>query len=1342
MPVSEDSTEKSRTKQTSSLEMTGEFFSVGVALHAVRAGYVRRRADEQLFAALMAGRYAHVLAPERSGKSSLVAATAARLESNGCKVAILDLSQMGDKDGGTDSGRWYYSVAYRLLRQLRIRYDLLAWWQDKSILSNRQRLFEFYSEVILEFVEGPVVILVDEVQCVEALPFADQLLSSIRGAHNARATDPDFSRLSFALLGECDPITLMQEPEASPFNVTQQILLEDFSREDLELFSTELNLGNEEAECALDRIHYWTNGQPYLSQKLARAIARDAHNDDIEERIDRIARAQLGGRAAFHSEPHMSYIHRAIVNDEKRREPLLNLYGKIRKGIVVAADLGSSYQRRLMAVGLLTIGSDSNLRVRNRLYEFVFTARWANENLPIRLKVPAVVAASLLLFMMIPFWYTQWLPNPYVRTLASTDVELSVAATAYRNLGSFPGHTDTAETLFRSFLERRAAAANTVQQIDEITALMAPIKNIGRLGDELEGAFWDRKVRIATRAEDRDTALLASLESLVLATSQRRLRAASLVADDYPYLLQTLPTSTAARATFDPVGLVMTATSNSTISQYSYAAQGVQFRQPWSMTALEVNPLVRRVIIDRQGTVNRIGLTLNISHARLADLRIKIIAPSGRAVEIEPGIERATSNDDVRISAEQLAELLGESLSGTWSISVRDEALGIAGQLVGWNLKLNSQGAVEYFQRGVNIPDPVERETDDIWLDPSGRFAVARADQSDSARIWDLDFAEPIRAIALPESERLIGLDATARHLVTASQDTVSLWDTTSGDRVRRLRVGAASSTATLTPDRSRLMIERRGDNETRLELWSLDTGKLAAAIDVAGVPALVAIDASGVRVAIADFDRAVRVWDFEKSNMLGQFDLPAQPSEIRLSSDGLTLGAVYSDTGMSIWHVSDPSRPLLQEFAPGGWQLAFSPSGNLFAAGRSQSGFQIYASSDGKMIGPPLGLQHSDSGGKQMLAFSQDEQMLLTGSIDSTPRVWRVPVADISSASEATQNRHKVWRAPADRVIDIAQDGRFVVMGDSDGHVHFVNANATASELANLDSDLSFVGHSSEVQLLQIARSGELVASVAADNTLRLWRPDNAEPMPFIVTISGLPASHVEFSPSARYVAVLSGTQVTVIDTSSGRTSGQFSSTSLYTGLSFSADDRLYLSDNEGALQLISSDTDGAWSSQQVWLGSEGITLLRAAPKGDYLILVDETNVASKFFLDEGKIGERTVQLPSDLVEVVFAGNGTRAYFRTQRWVHRLSSSPFGLTWMDATLVPRGLNGAGIVSGNGRLSDTSQGKAYLPVAGDDFIKFVELDGSGSAEVGLFGSRQQLIQEWGKRISGDFHEAF
>ncbi len=600
-----DFKEQAPSEGREQLDATGEFFTVGAPLHAVRAGYIRRKADDLLYDAVIAGRYAHVLAPDHSGKSSLIAATAARLENNGCKVAVLDLAQIGVRDGGGDPGRWYYNVAYRLLRQLRIRYDLQEWWQDKSVLSNRQRLVEFYSEVLLQFVPERIVIFLDEIRCMEELPFADQLLASIRAAHNARTTDPDFSRLSFVLLGECDPLNLIEEPELSPFNVTQAVSLPDFKREELDLFATELNLSEQDAATALDRIFYWTRGQPYLSQKLARSIARDGAGEDVIAQIDLVATRQIAGRAALHNEPHMSHIHRAIVNDEKRKEGLLNLYGKIRKGVTVAADLGSPLQRRLMAIGLLEIDQDGNLCPRNRLYARVFTARWANENLPVNLRVPGIVVGVILVLTLIPFWYTQWLPRPYLEILSSPAVQLDYAEEAYRNLRSFPGHADIADNLYRGFLNERASLATSEDQIRAIAKLAIDLPDAPRLPEKLRADFWDRRASAAKREERRDDALIATLRSLEMATPQRRQQAANLIADDYPLLIGSLPALSGARTVFDPVGMVLTSAEGARISQWSLATPVVQRREDWSVTALEVIPLLRRVIVDREGVVRR-----------------------------------------------------------------------------------------------------------------------------------------------------------------------------------------------------------------------------------------------------------------------------------------------------------------------------------------------------------------------------------------------------------------------------------------------------------------------------------------------------------------------------------------------------------------------------------------------------------------------------------------------------------------------------------------------------------------------------------------------------------------
>ncbi|MBT8105249.1 MAG: hypothetical protein HKP05_06370 [Woeseiaceae bacterium] len=1327
--MSEDSSNQAPTGERKQTDATGEFFSVGTPLHAVRAGYVRRAADDVLFDTVSRSHYAHVLAPERSGKSSLVAATAARLEASGCKIAVLDLAQIGEREAGDDPGRWYYNVAYRLLRQLRIRYDLQEWWHDKSFLNNRQRLFEFYSEILLSRLPERVVVFIDGIQCQAQQGLADQLLASIRAAHNARTTDPDFLRLTFVLLGECDPVSLVSHPEMSPFNVTRPVALDDFTRDELALFATELNLEPDAARAALDRIYYWTAGQPYLCQKLARQVARDTFEGDVAEHVDHIATAQLFGRAALHSEPHMSHIHRVVAGDHPRRDALLNLYGSIRKGDEVSADLGCQMQRRLIAVGLVVIDHDGYLRVRNRLYEQVFTARWANENIRMHWRVPLVAVAFVLLLVLIPFSYTQWLPQPYLKVLTSPTAELDTALSAFENLRSFPGHEARADRLLVSFVEQRAQLATDVEEIAAVAHLAGKLPDAGRLPESLLAGFWDRQASAAMRDERRDTALLATLESLVFPTSVRRQRAAGLVADDFPALLASLPPQPASTVVFDPSHMLLSFAEGARISQWTYVGPELQQRDAWSVTALEVVPLVRRVFVDRQGTVGRVGLSLSLSHARVDDLRIKIIAPSGRTVEIEPGVERASSIDDVVISPAQLRDLIGESLEGTWSISVRDEALGVAGQLVGWNLKLNSQGAIEDFQRGLNIPDPVERETENLWFDGSGRYAVARAMQSDSARIWDLAFAEPVRVIAVNESETLIGLDTGARHLVTATQDSINVWDTATGDRVMSLPVGAGSTGATLSRDGSRLLVEHRGDAETRLERWSLVDGEITAELDIAGIPAMLAMDPTGTRIAVADYDRAVRVWDLDSGEMAAQIDLPLQPSVLQLAAGGETLGAVHGRSGVTVWKVGQSQSPLVQEFADGDWQLVFSSSGALVLAGRAEAGYQAFGAADGRIVGPAVGVRRGRAGAT-MLALSEDETVVLTGSAQGMMRFWRAPEVSTAVAASAATSDHPLWQSSADRVMVALPGLRDIAIGNPAGEVYILPATAGPADIEALSLQVGYLGHRAAVTALRPDATGERVASAAADNSIRVWDAGSGEPLPWTARIEGDAVADMAFSPSAGELAVLRGASLVVLNVADGNTLAEFDLGEMHRSLSFATEGRIFVGSESGVLRQVARADDGGWSLSRLWQGEGPIRQLAEAPRRDYLVIADDAGMASLLTLADGQVGELSMSFPGPIEDIAVARSGTRAYFRTARWVHRVGLSRLGLNWVDSVIAPRPLHAARILTGSGEAA----GSAFLLTAGDGFARLAEIGFPGSAQPGLLGVREELLDEWRARL--------
>ena len=1339
-------TEKPQNLSSDAIDKTGEFFSVGPPLHAVKLGYVRRPADDTLYRTLVAGNYAHVIAPDRTGKSSLIAATSARLQNNGFKVAVLNLSQIGERDGGTDAGRWYYSIAYRLLRQLRLKVDLQTWWQDNSILSNRQRLVEFYADVILQNIQERIVVFVDEIQYVADLPFDEHLLASIRAAHNARGTEPDFSRLIFTMIGECDPDNLALAPEMSPFVISQEIPLSDFSREDLNIFAAEINLSVVDAGFALDRIFEWTSGQPYLSQKLARSVAREQISGDIKGHVDRIAMHQLAGRGATRNEPHLNHVHALIVNDKKNYEPLLNLYGRIRKGIQVIHDSQSKVQRRLLATGLVVVNDSGDLAVRNKVYETVYTARWANENLPLHWRAPAVAAVVVFLLTAIPFTYTQLLPKPYLRIMSTPTFDLATVSDAYVNLRSFPGHANAADRMFQSILENRARQATDRSTILNISMYARQLPASDELADGFLADYWDRQVGVAMQAGRRDDALLASLESLVVSTQSRRRRASTLVGDDYSHLLATNPPQEADGLAFNAEKMQLTYFSGAQISQWTLGDQSLELREPWTMSALEVTPLVRRVVVNRVELANRVGLTVNVSHARLDDLRMKLIAPSGRTIELVFEQMASAANDEIRISREQLLPLIGESLNGTWSLSLRDESSGVSGHLVGWNLSLNSQVVIENFERGLDIPDPVERESENLWFSPDGRYAIARALQSDSARLWDLNSAVAARTIAVPANEQVLGLSANAEFLVTTTQDTINMWRTASGRRTTVLEVGAAGADAILAADGEHLLVPRRSDMDTQFALWSLSSGEIVAELSVAGAPALVSMDATGNHLAVADYDRAVRIWDISAGKLVSQIDLASQPSQIVLSASGGSLGVVHGNEGVSLWRTDRPEAPVLRESSRDEWRITFSRSGARFLAGNARQGFKVYRSNDGAISGPLLDAGMK-AGQQKLLAFSDDEKMAVTATRNGIARFWSAPLTAASvttTASDDITPGHQLWSASGDTITAISPGGERIAIGDQSGHVHVLQIDTGAGEIGAKREEISYLGHRGSVVAMVFNDDASLVASAGSDGTVRIWDGSSGQPRPFYGSAYASTVGRMAFSPSSAQLAILSGPRVWIMDVGTGAVLADIELGESHSGLIFAADDQLYLGSESGALRNLYADRTGNWHLRNVWQGSDAIRQIAFSTTRQQMVIVDGQNQARLLDIRNGRIGTTGLQLPDTVTEIAFSRNEARVLFKTGLWIHRALVSPAGLIWTDATRAPKSLSGSrmafdrqGIADEGGLHAVHGNDRVLVLTRDTGFAEIVEIHFDYDAGPALFGNRQNLIAEWTRKVRGE-----
>lgn len=347
--------------------------------------YIERQADADLLAALSAGEYVFVLDSRQKGKSSLVARAMVKLRDRGIRSIKVDLQRIG---ANLTPEQWYAGLLGEIGQELGLSDEVFGYWKTHQAVGPLARWIGALRDVVLKDSATHIVIFIDEVDFVRALPFAtDEFFAAIRDCFNRRSESKGFERLTFCLVGVATPGQLIRNPEITPFNIGRQIELADFDLGETGCFGKMLDGPNRDGVKLMARVHYWLNGHPYLTQLLCRHIEA---NDWVRTKrdVDTLVRRVFLTPEGRQREPNFADVERRLLDPdvpglspEERRIQVLELYGKLLKGQRVETREENPIVATLRLAG---VGLEDRraLALRNRLYRMVFDERWRRSSLP------------------------------------------------------------------------------------------------------------------------------------------------------------------------------------------------------------------------------------------------------------------------------------------------------------------------------------------------------------------------------------------------------------------------------------------------------------------------------------------------------------------------------------------------------------------------------------------------------------------------------------------------------------------------------------------------------------------------------------------------------------------------------------------------------------------------------------------------------------------------------------------------------------------------------------------------------------------------------------------------
>lgn len=335
-------------------------FQVGHPLPKEAITYIERQADQDALRHLQRMEYIALIDPRQQGKTSLIIHLMHKLSQH--NFVLFDLSEPVYQNKSEEE--WYQTLGDKLLRELRFLPPV-----TKLPLPKDSTSWEYFLNDIAEAsrqAKQKMVIILDEVREIPS-SYATPFFTVIRMVFNQRPLQPHYEYLTFITSGAFNPNELIRDEQVSKF-IAQSIHLDDFDLIQVKQLVEHLRLSEELTEVVAQRVYEWTEGQPYLTQKVCQLFSSHVlpHSyHDLNVLVDKL------GNQLYDDQPYLLRIKRL---HEKEPE-LFQFAQRIAYGNrpPFSSGLFDAHFRLAHIYGVIKADEEHRCRIRNRICEHALT---------------------------------------------------------------------------------------------------------------------------------------------------------------------------------------------------------------------------------------------------------------------------------------------------------------------------------------------------------------------------------------------------------------------------------------------------------------------------------------------------------------------------------------------------------------------------------------------------------------------------------------------------------------------------------------------------------------------------------------------------------------------------------------------------------------------------------------------------------------------------------------------------------------------------------------------------------------------------------------------------------